>query len=64
MDTIAKHTQLPVEMKSMEEAQQAIGFLAHAILADIPVSSDKTQKELGWNPTQPGLIADVEANYF
>jgi hypothetical protein len=27
---------------------------------DMPASSKKTQKELGWRPTGPGLIADLE----
>ena len=64
MNTIGKHTKLPVETKSMEEAQQAIGFFANVIGADNRCSSEKTQKELGWQPKQPKLIDDINANYF
>jgi hypothetical protein len=27
---------------------------------DMPASSELTQKKLGWRPTGPGLIADLE----
>ena len=64
LDTMGKQLKLPVEEKSTEEAQKVIGFFAHPITADNPCSSEKTQKELGWQPKQPGLIADMEANYF
>jgi hypothetical protein len=26
----------------------------------MPASGEKTQKKLGWRPTGPGLIADLE----
>jgi hypothetical protein len=33
--------------------------------ADAPASSALTQQRLGWRPTGPGLIADLNAmNYF
>ncbi|CAF9925068.1 hypothetical protein IMSHALPRED_006367 [Imshaugia aleurites] len=61
---VGKHLQLPVESQSVEEAMGTVGFFAHLISRDNPTSSEKTQKELGWHPTQPGLLADMEANYF
>ncbi|MCJ1236893.1 hypothetical protein MMC14_004875 [Varicellaria rhodocarpa] len=64
MTVIGKHLQLPVEGKPMNEAVEALGFFAHAIGMDNPVSSEKTQKELGWHPTKIGLLVDMEANYF
>ena len=64
MGTIGKRLQLPVEGKSVEEAATALGWFAQAIAGDHPASSEKTKRELGWQPTQPGLIADMEANYF
>jgi len=62
-DAISRKTGLPVENKSGEEAGQALGFFAMILGADNPVSSERTQKELGWHPTQPTLIKDIEANY-
>lgn len=60
---ISKKTGLPIENKSREEAEEAVGFFAFVLAADNPVSSEKTQKELGWKPVQPTLLADIEANY-
>ena len=61
---ISKRLQLPVEGQSVQDAMGTLGFFAHAIGMDNPTSSEKTQQELGWHPTQPGLLADMEANYF
>ena len=63
-EAMSKRINLPVETKSMEEAQQAVGFFALAIGLDVRASSEKTQKELGWKPQGLGLVADIEANYF
>ena len=60
----AKKLQLPVKGESAQEAMGTLGFLGHVISMDNPTSSEKTQKELGWHPSQPGLLADMEANYF
>ncbi|MCJ1471403.1 hypothetical protein MMC13_000042 [Lambiella insularis] len=64
MTVIGKHLKVPVEGRPMNEAVEALGFLAYVLAMDNPTSSEKTQRELGWHPTQPGLLADMEANYF
>ena len=61
---IGKKLQLPVQGESVQEAMGTLGFLAQLISWDNPTSSKKTQKKLDWHPTQPGLLADLEANYF
>lgn len=61
---MAKHLQLPVESKSVEQARETLGFFALAIGVDNPTSSERTQSELGWHPVGPALLADMEANYF
>jgi nucleoside-diphosphate-sugar epimerase len=41
------------------------GFLAHLVSLDTPASSAITRKVLGWAPTHPGLIEDMDnGNYF
>ena len=64
MTLVGKHLQLPVQSQSLEEAMGGGAFLAHAISLDNPTSSEKTQKELGWHPAGPALLADLEAHYF
>jgi len=43
-----------------EKAQAHFGWLAMFAGFDMPASSAQTRKHLGWNPTGPGLIADLE----
>ena len=64
LTVVSEHLQLPLKGQSVQEAMGAVGFFAHLLGMDNPTSSEKTQKELGWHPTQPGLVADLEANYF
>lgn len=39
-----------------------VGFLAMQLKADSPSFDERTHETLGWQPTQPGLFANVEAN--
>jgi nucleoside-diphosphate-sugar epimerase len=57
---------LGVEAKSIadEEAPQYLGFLAAFAGLDNPTSNDKTRKVLGWEPTHPGWIEDVEMGHY
>ena len=61
---IGKNLQLPVQSQPVEEAMASGFFLTHVSAMDNPTSSEKTQKELDWHPTEVGLLADMEANYF
>jgi nucleoside-diphosphate-sugar epimerase len=59
-ETIARRLKMPVKSVPMEEAGGYFGWLAHLAARDMPASSALTQKKLGWRPTGPGLIADLE----
>jgi nucleoside-diphosphate-sugar epimerase len=62
---IGRGLNVPVVSKSPEEASEHFGWLAHFVGFDVPASSVLTQQRLGWHPTGPGLIADLNAmNYF
>jgi nucleoside-diphosphate-sugar epimerase len=62
---IGRRLNLPVVSKSSEEAAGHFGFLGYFLGADIPASSAQTQQRLGWRPTHPGLIPDLDrTNYF
>jgi nucleoside-diphosphate-sugar epimerase len=55
---------LPVTSISDEEAEAQFGFLARFLALDMPVSSALTRELLSWQPTGPGLIADLEQGHY
>ncbi len=56
---------VPVVSVKKEDAGAYYGPLAMFAGLDLPASSAKTQAELGWTPTQIGLIADIgQPGYF
>jgi nucleoside-diphosphate-sugar epimerase len=59
-ETIGRRLNLPVKSIAPEEAGPYFGWLAHLAARDMPASSEQTRKKLGWEPTGPGLIADLE----
>jgi nucleoside-diphosphate-sugar epimerase len=62
---IRRHLNLPAVSKSPEEAAAHFGWIARFVAIDGPASAAKTQEQLGWQPKQPGLIADLEhGSYF
>ena len=64
-EIIGSRLNLPVVSKNREEAADHFGFLGHFFGMDWPASSEQTRQVLGWQPTQPGLITDLEGpSYF
>ncbi len=61
---IGKRLNMPVVGKSKEEAAAHFGWFAHFAAGDNPTSSAQTQKQLGWQPKQPGLLADLDHDYY
>ncbi|HEY1991910.1 MAG TPA: SDR family oxidoreductase [Gammaproteobacteria bacterium] len=61
---IGRRLGIPVVSKTTEEAAAHFGWFAHFASMDAPASSRKTRDALGWKPTQPGLIADVDNPYY
>ena len=59
-ETIGRGLKIPVVSLSREEAAAHFGWLAHFAGGDLVASSEKTRKNLNWNPTGPGLIADLQ----
>jgi nucleoside-diphosphate-sugar epimerase len=59
-EVIGKGLKVPVESLSMDEAQAHFGFLSMFASHDLRASSAQTREKLGWKPTGPGLIADLE----
>jgi len=59
-EAIGRRLGLPVRSVAPEQAQAVFGWLAMFAGHDMPASSEQTRRELGWQPTGPTLIADLE----
>jgi nucleoside-diphosphate-sugar epimerase len=60
-EAIGRHLNLPA--RSLPAAEYE-GMLVHLLSTDMPASSTFTQELLGWKPTHPGLIEDIEAGHY
>ncbi len=63
-EVIGRHLGLPVVAKSPEEAADHFGFLGRFLGIDCPASGALTQERLGWRPTGPGLIPDLDQGHY
>ena len=64
-EVIGRHLDVPVKSIAAEEAGEHFGD-ARAMFAqfDVPASSARTRERFGWQPTQPGLIADLDQGHY
>jgi nucleoside-diphosphate-sugar epimerase len=58
---IGRHLNLPARSLPAEEFG---GMLVRILSTDMPASSTITQELLGWKPTHPGLIEDIEQGHY
>ena len=63
-ETIGRMLGLPTRSVSQQDAESYFGFLAPFVGVDGPVSSAITRTTLGWRPTHPKLIADLEQGHY
>ena len=64
-EAIGRGLKVPVASKSVEEIGEHFGFIGMFAGIDMPASGALTQERLGWRPTGPGLISDLEQmRYF
>jgi nucleoside-diphosphate-sugar epimerase len=64
-EAIGRGMKVPVVSKSPAEAAAHFGWLEMFASRDLIGSSVQTQRILGWHPTGPGLITDLDqADYF
>ncbi|HDR8997930.1 TPA: SDR family oxidoreductase [Burkholderia vietnamiensis] len=62
---IGRRLDLPVASISAEQAREHFGWFAMFVGMDAPATSERTRAALGWAPTQPGLLADIDRpQYF
>jgi nucleoside-diphosphate-sugar epimerase len=60
-EAIGRHLGLPARSLPATEYD---GMLVHLLSTDMPASSAITQDLLGWKPTHPGLIEDIEQGHY
>ena len=63
-ETIASKLGLEAKAISEDEAPQYLGFLAGFAGLDNPTSNDLTRSLLGWEPSHPGWVEDVETGHY
>jgi nucleoside-diphosphate-sugar epimerase len=64
-EVIGRGLKLPVVSIAPEAAGEHFGWLSAFAGFDMPASSALTQQRLGWRPTGPGMISDLEnMRYF
>jgi nucleoside-diphosphate-sugar epimerase len=61
---IGRHLNVPLAAKSPEEAAGHFGWLGYFLRIDCPASSRLTRQRLGWHPTQPVLLADLDQGHY
>jgi nucleoside-diphosphate-sugar epimerase len=63
-EVIGRKLGLPAASIPPEAAGTHFGWLARFFAMDQPASSTITRKQMGWNPTHPGLLADLEEGHY
>lgn len=64
-EVIGRRLNVPLVSRTPEQAAEHFAFFAHFVALDAPASSRRTREVLDWQPTQPGLIADLDRpEYF
>jgi nucleoside-diphosphate-sugar epimerase len=63
-EAIGRHLDVPVISVSAEDAGEHFTWLGGFLGLDAPAASAWTRKLLRWEPTQPGLIADLDQGHY
>jgi nucleoside-diphosphate-sugar epimerase len=61
---IGRHLDLPVLSISPEDAGAHFTWMGGFLALDAPASGELTRELLGWQPTHPGLIDDLEEGHY
>jgi len=61
---VGSRLSIPVVSKTLEEANNHFTWFTHFAMMDISASSNLTQKQLGWHPTQLGLMEDLDSTHY
>ena len=61
---IGRGAGVPTASVSEADAGERFAFLGSFVGVDNPTSSELTRKVLGWDPTHPGLIEDLDQGHY
>jgi len=63
-EAIGRHLGVPVASIPTADAPTHFGFMGALLARDSPSSGAVARELLGWEPTQPGLIANLETGHY
>lgn len=63
-EVIGRHLDVPVASIDPEQAGEHFGWLGAFLGRDVPASSVLTRELLGWQPTRPGLLDDLDKGHY
>jgi nucleoside-diphosphate-sugar epimerase len=63
-EAMGRHLGIPTASVAPEAALDHFGFMAHFVGLDSPVSAAITRDLLGWEPTGPSLLEDLEQGHY
>ncbi|MFD5316029.1 SDR family oxidoreductase [Streptomyces sp. NPDC127098] len=63
-EVIGRHLGLPVASVDPADAPDHFGWIGRFFAEDIPASSALTRELLGWRPTGPGLLEDLDQGHY
>jgi nucleoside-diphosphate-sugar epimerase len=63
-EIIGRHLNVPVISIAPGDAAEHFGWIGAFFAVDAPASSALTQERLGWEPTHPALIEDLEEGHY
>ncbi len=61
---MGRHLDIPTASVAPEDAPERFGYLGHFVALDSPVSATITRELLGWEPTGPSLLDDLEQDHY
>jgi nucleoside-diphosphate-sugar epimerase len=61
---IGRKLDVPIASVAPDDAAEHFSFLGGFVAADNPTSSALTRELLGWEPTHPGLLEDLEQGHY
>ncbi len=63
-DAISRQLDIPTESVSPGDASDHFAFLGHFVSLDCPATASITRHLLGWEPTGPTLIEDLDKGHY